>query len=682
MQKRKVSPWILGLGVFVIALVLLCGCAGGGPSDLSAKSVSGGVEVTWSPASASNIVGYNVYRSTQAGTTGLKVNSIMVTSGQYLDSDVENGLTYYYTVRSVNSAGAEDSNTQQVSVLAKTKPPEDLQIQINGGAEYASSEQVTLYVSADGATKCRFSNDGVVWADWENYASTKSWMLAPGDGEKSVYFQCKDDFENTAAPLSATIYLDTTPPVLSVSSPQNGGQYAGSFNLVFTATDPIEETLTCTGDVSGAPIEIGVIDAGKEESITIHASEGSHTLNMECKDSVNSATASVSFTIVNKPSLDLHIESGAGYVSTPKVNLDVDAENAVQCRFSNDGITWGNFAPYANVVQWSLSGGDGTKTVYAQCQGANGQNSDVVTDTVVLDTSPPPYVTVDINNGDAWTNSRNVVLGLYCFSGKQSQFSNDGYTWSGWENYASSRVWTLAPGDGTKYVYFQCQDGSGKMAGSASATIYYSLKQPNPPSNLDIEINSGDAYTSSRNVDLALYAKDSNQCRFSNENSDWSKWYDYDTEASWKLSSGDGKKTVYYQCQNDFGTATTHATIYLDSGPPSAIKDLRASSDDDYIYLKWSKPSGNADSYNIYRSTSGMGMITKVGSTRSTTWRDANVVEGLTYSYTVKAVSVGGLESASSNVVEASINGYGPLLGGETEEPAAEEAAPEEAEPI
>jgi hypothetical protein len=296
--------------------------------------------------------------------------------------------------------------------------------------------------------------------------------------------------------------------------------------------------------------------------------------------------------------------------------------------------------------------------VYAQCQGANGQNSDTATDTVVLDTSPPPYISIQINNEDAWTNSRNVVLGLYAFSASKCQFSNDGQQWSGYEPYGTSRVWTLSPGDGTKYVYYECQDSTGKLIGSASATILYSQKEPNPPSKLDIEIDGGDDYTSSRNVDLTLSAKDANQCRFANEESDWSKWYDYDTEESWKLSSGDGQKTVYYQCQNDFGTASTHATIYLDTGPPPAITDLRATSDDDYIYLRWSKPGSNAKSYNIYRSTEGLGMITKVGTTSSTSWRDTNAVEGLTYSYTVHGVDYAGNEGASSNIVEAAINRY------------------------
>ncbi len=678
MQKRKVSPWLLVMGIFVVVLVLLFGCAGAGPSGLAAKSVSGGIEVSWQPSSSANVVGYNVYKSTQAGTTGAKINSVMVTDSKYMDSNVENGLTYYYTVRTVNSAGAEDSNTQQVNALAKTKAPEDLQISINGGSEYTSSPQVTLYVSADGATKCRFSNDGVVWADWEGYATQKSWTLPSGDGQKEVYLQCKDDFENAATPMSASIYLDTTPPAITLSSPQQGGSYAGSFNLVFTVSDPIEETVTCTGDVSGSPVEIGVIDVGKQDTLTIHANEGPQTLNIECKDSVNSAAASVAFTVVNKPSLELHIESGAGYVATPRVSLGVQAENAAQCRFSNDGANWGSWTPYSSVVAWSLSGGDGAKTVYAQCQGANGQNSDVVTDTVILDTSPPPYISIQINNGGAWTNSRNVVLGLYAFSASKCQFSNDGQQWSGVEPYGTSRVWTVSPGDGTKYVYFECQDSTGKLIGSASSTILYSQKEPNPPANLDIEINGNDDYTSSRNVDLTLSAKYANQCRFSNENSDWSQWYDYDTEASWKLSSGDGKKTVYYQCQNDFGTASTHATIYLDSGPPPAVTNLKATTDDDYIYLRWSKPGSSANSYNIYRSTQGMGLITKVGATSSTSWRDGNAVEGLTYSYTVRAVSVGGLESANSNFVEAEINRYGPVILPEPEpETSGEEPAPE-----
>ena len=59
-------------------------------------------------------------------------------------------------------------------------------------------------------------------------------------------------------------------------------------------------------------------------------------------------------------------------------------------RFSNDGSTWSPFQPYAPTASWSLSAGDGTKTVYAQYTDAFGNLSVPVSDTIVLDTPAPP----------------------------------------------------------------------------------------------------------------------------------------------------------------------------------------------------------------------------------------------------------------------------------------------------
>ena len=58
-----------------------------------------------------DLVSYNVYRSSVAGTQGVRLNTLPVTDATYLDSDLGNNVTYYYTVRAVNSLNVESEQS-------------------------------------------------------------------------------------------------------------------------------------------------------------------------------------------------------------------------------------------------------------------------------------------------------------------------------------------------------------------------------------------------------------------------------------------------------------------------------------------------------------------------------------------------------------------------------------------
>ncbi|NYZ77694.1 hypothetical protein H0O02_05280, partial [Candidatus Micrarchaeota archaeon] len=379
-------------GILAVSLFFF-GCVGKEPSNVTATPVAGGIEIAWS--AVSDIAGYNVYRSTESGTLGGKINSGLIAGEtSYTDTAVSNGATYYYTAKSVDSGGNE-YGVKQASATAKTAPPQNLQITVNNGAKYASQQGVALSLFATGAIECRLSNDGVSWNDWESYITSKTWQLTSGDGQKEVYYQCKDSIGNTAQPASAAIYLDTTPPTITITSPVSGSQYAGMFDLIFTVADPISTTVTCSGQLDGGnAIEIGVVDAGVQHKITVNANAGSRALTVTCSDGVQSASQTVRFTVVDKPSVSVLLGDGSGYTSILNINVYVTATLASDCRLSNDGVTWGSWAPYVSKFQWQLSQGDGTKYIYVQCRNANGATSDAVYDTIIVDTHPPPYISI------------------------------------------------------------------------------------------------------------------------------------------------------------------------------------------------------------------------------------------------------------------------------------------------
>jgi hypothetical protein len=83
------------------------------------QTVSHSVELSWT-SSTSVVAGYNVYSSEVSGGPYSKLNSNIVSAETYIDSSVQGGLTYYYVVTAVTSAGAESANSAQTSASIPT----------------------------------------------------------------------------------------------------------------------------------------------------------------------------------------------------------------------------------------------------------------------------------------------------------------------------------------------------------------------------------------------------------------------------------------------------------------------------------------------------------------------------------------------------------------------------------
>lgn len=71
------------------------------PPIISATSTSGSVKITWSPSSSADVAGYNVYRSTDNGSSWTKLTSTPLTSDttSYTDTNVITCPTYPYIYR-------------------------------------------------------------------------------------------------------------------------------------------------------------------------------------------------------------------------------------------------------------------------------------------------------------------------------------------------------------------------------------------------------------------------------------------------------------------------------------------------------------------------------------------------------------------------------------------------------
>lgn len=196
------------------------------------------------------------------------------------------------------------------------------------------------------------------------------------------------------------------------------------------------------------------------------------------------------------------IDSGVGSTASQSVTLSLSAldDTGVTAYYTSETDTtpasdaggWTAVASttnYSNNVTFTLSSGDGVKTVYVWFKDAAGNVSASSQDSITLatgggDSSPPTGPSIVIDGGAGSTSTTSVTLSLsasddtgvtgYFVSESASAPSAGDGGWnsvSSTTSYADDISFTLSSGDGTKTVYVWFKDDAGNVSTSASDTI-------------------------------------------------------------------------------------------------------------------------------------------------------------------------------------------------------------------
>ncbi|WP_232278979.1 chitobiase/beta-hexosaminidase C-terminal domain-containing protein [Geotalea uraniireducens] len=197
-------------------------------------------------------------------------------------------VKYFATDLAGNS---EAVKSQAYTITASDTTPPSGTITINSGAAYTKTTTTTLSLSCtDNAGACnqmQFSNDNASWSAPEAYATTKAWTSATGDGTKTVYAKFKDAAGNWSSVVSDTIVLDSTTPVVAITSPTTGTTTDNTPLLTYTASDG-----TVVVKVDGS-----IVNKVSGTSLDTLAN-GSHNVRVEATDAAgNIAFAEVTFTV-------------------------------------------------------------------------------------------------------------------------------------------------------------------------------------------------------------------------------------------------------------------------------------------------------------------------------------------------------------------------------------------------
>lgn len=480
-------------------------------------------------------------------------------------------------------------------------------ISINSGALATNSVDVTLTLTCSdpqGCTHMKFSNDNSAYALAEAFNAMKTWKLKSGSGHKRVYVKFLNTAGNWSIAYSDSILLDITAPA-TIPAPA-GGMYSTAQSVALTCIDGRSgsgcdkihyttdgSTPTASSPVYSAPISIvaattlkyfatdvaGNIDTVKASEYTIDAAPPAGTV------SINSGEAATKNRIVT---LTLTCS---------------DPQGCPQMQFSNDNATYSVPEAFSTAKSWKLTTGNGAKTVYVKFINAAGNWSAACSDAILLDASAP--VTTAIAPAGYYTAAQSVALICYdSVSGCDRIF----YTTDGTTPTTSSPVYTspISVTTNTMVRYFAA-DKVGNI--EKVRTGVYTI-DPAPPVG-SVSINSGAAATNSVNVTLALTCSDAPKCthvQFSNDNATYSKSLTYGAAKSWKLTSGDGGKTVYAKFRDVTGnwSAACSDDILMDTTAPATTASPSGGTYTGAMQVTLSCNDGSGSGcYRIYYTTDG-----------------------------------------------------------------------------
>jgi len=293
-----------------------------------------------------------------------------------------------------------------------------------------------------------------------------------GDGASSTAISPTHAY---TAPGIYTVVLTATNPAGTSVATDTVTLYAASF----TSSSPHQpgQTTAFTNTTVTSGTTTYLWSFGDEVTSTLespthtYASPGSYTVVLTATNFAGFGVVSGAVVVDGTaPAGTTAINDNITYATSRSVILTLSASDGgsgvAQMQFSNDGSNWSTWETYATTESWTLTSGDGAKTVYVRYSD-NAENTAVFSDTIVLDTTLPTG-SISISDDATYANSTSVTLNLNgsdAGSGvAEMQFSNDGSNWSSWEGYATTKAWTLASGDGTKTVYVRYQDNAGNTA--------------------------------------------------------------------------------------------------------------------------------------------------------------------------------------------------------------------------
>ena len=384
------------------------------------------------------------------------VDNVLSPAVTYADSPGVGTFYYYVTGVKTGSGGGESASSNQVSTASLNSSASSATFGATATGSSSAPQGFTVtnnYVPAPaGAFSVVFRGITITGANAADFSVTPSIATGtsvPNTGANSYTFSVT--FSPQPGPngsRNATLFINASDPAHTPATIFNSRTFA----LSGTATDgtapagsiSINSGAASTNSASvtlnlAATDGVGVTayriangsdcSAAVDQSITsttsysanvafgLSAGDGTKTVCVQYRDAAGNQSSTYTDTInldSIAPAGSTNINSGATSTSTTSVTLNLaatDAQGVTAYRIANgsdcSAAVYQSIASttsYSANVAFSLSSGDGTKTVCVQYRDALTNESATFTDTIILDTTGPS-VTLNSLTGSAGTDS-------------------------------------------------------------------------------------------------------------------------------------------------------------------------------------------------------------------------------------------------------------------------------------
>lgn len=274
--------------------------------------------------------------------------------------------------------------------------------------------------------------------------------------------------------------------------------------------------------------------------------------------------------------------SSGKYTNKALTSIELQAKGATLMKISEgEDLESAHWMKFNDKVNWRLSGKDGKKTITVQFKDVRGRISKVVTDQIILDTTPPenPMVKIDIP-GKYITKKDKLEVGVI-LSAKGAKFfkisNSNSFHGVKWQMLQDDYTeWNLKEGgDGMRKVYVQFRD----VAGNESLIVNDHITvDKTSPFDGSIILNNDQEYTidQHKQVKAKIFARQADSMIVALDDAEFKgiKWESYKTVKTIQLEGEDGRKNVFIKFKDIAGneSSTYKDDIYLDVTAPKDIK--------------------------------------------------------------------------------------------------------------
>lgn len=218
------------------------------------------------------------------------------------------------------------------NITLDTLAPSGNTFSINNDDVYTATSAVTAYFTTEDASTTGY--EVKVWGDvdiaenadiqttegasaWVAYNAEVAVVLSSGDGSKTLYGKIRDDVYNECSQLSDSITLDTTSPVVTITT-------APDVSRISKVAGKREVTFTWESDTQFDEYKIKVVDASADLHTEGTLIAETHSSNMSGTDLNYAATTGITSVIDGR---DLETASAGDGVKVVKVFVKDDAGN-------------------------------------------------------------------------------------------------------------------------------------------------------------------------------------------------------------------------------------------------------------------------------------------------------------------------------------------------------------------